>query len=76
MTIVGPSSHSNTKNGLYSFQWDGDLNEIKGRVKAKIEEMAAQWSPEEKRECVDATSAAFMGGGGINAYLSGGRSPH
>lgn len=64
------------KRTLEFYKWDGDLNDIKGRVKAKIEEMAAQWSPEEKRECVDATAAAFMGGGGINAYLSGGRSPH
>jgi len=64
------------KRTLEFYKWDGDLNEIKDLVKAKIEEMAAQWSQEEKRQCVDATAAAFMGGGGINAYLSGGRSLH
>ena len=57
-------------------QWDGDLNEIKARVKEGIEEMAAGWSPEEKAECVGATADAFKYGGGINAYLSGGNSPH
>lgn len=57
-------------------QWDGDLNEIKETVKTRIEEMAASWSREEKDLCVDATAAAFMGGGGINSYLSGGRGGH
>jgi len=41
--------------------------------------MAAQWSPEEKDECINATMDAFTYGGGINAYLSGGGgegSPH
>ena len=38
--------------------------------------MAASWNDEEKRECVDATAAAFQGGGALNAYLSGGVSPH
>ena len=57
-------------------QWDGDLNEIKGRVKEDIEAMAAAWSQEEKDECVAATADAFRGGGGINAHLSGGYSPH
>ena len=58
-------------------QWNGDLNEIKGRVKQSIEDMAAQWSEEEKAQCVGATADAFRYGGGINAYLSGGKaSPH
>jgi len=38
--------------------------------------MAASWSREEKDQCIGATAAAFMGGGGINAYLSGGRGGH
>jgi heme oxygenase len=49
------------------------LNEIKKRVKDDIEAMAAQWSRQEKDECVDATAAAFRGGGMINSYLGGGR---
>jgi len=52
------------------------LNEIKGRVKESIEDMAAKWSEEEKAQCVGATADAFKYGGGINAYLSGGRSAH
>lgn len=52
------------------------MNEIKGRVKESIEDMAAKWSEEEKAECVGATADAFKYGGGINAYLSGGGSPH
>ena len=43
---------------------------------ASIEDMASSWSREEKDQCVDATAAAFIGGGGINAYLSGGRGGH
>jgi hypothetical protein len=57
-------------------QWDGDLNQIKDAVKDSIEAMAATWSDIEKKECVDATAAAFRGGGAINSYLSGGQSPH
>lgn len=56
-----------------TLQWDGDLNEIKATVKQSIEDMAARWSREEKDECVNATGAAFRGGGMINALLSGKR---
>jgi len=52
-------------------QWDGDLNQLKETVKDHIEAMAASWNADEKKECVDATAAAFRGGGRINAYLSG-----
>lgn len=61
---------------LEFYKWDGDLNKIKGAVKEDIEAMAAAWSQEEKDECVAATADAFRGGGGINAHLSGGSSPH
>jgi hypothetical protein len=53
-------------------QWDGDLNEIKDKVKRSIEQLASTWNDKERQECVDATKAAFEGGGSINAYLSGG----
>jgi heme oxygenase len=64
------------KKTLEFYKWDGDLNKIKATVKNDIEEMAARWSREEKDQCVDATAAAFRGGGAINGYLSGGRSGH
>jgi len=57
-------------------KWDGDLNKIKDRVKNDIEDMVAQWSREEKDRCVNETAGAFRGGGAVNSYLSGGRSPH
>jgi len=60
------------KKTLEFYTWDGDLNETKATVKGSIEMMAAEWSREEKDMCVDATMDAFIGGGGINAYLSGG----
>ena len=61
------------KKTLEFYKWDGDLNEIKDAVKASIEAMAASWTAEEKKECVDATAAAFQGGSGINSNLSGGQ---
>uniref|UniRef100_A0A7S2YNV1 Heme oxygenase (biliverdin-producing) n=1 Tax=Entomoneis paludosa TaxID=265537 RepID=A0A7S2YNV1_9STRA len=64
------------KKTLAFYEWDGDLNEIKSRVKGDIEAMAASWSDEERKECVDATAATFVGGGSINSYLSGGQNPH
>jgi len=56
---------------LEFYKWDGDINEIKAVVKANIEEMVLSWSPEEKKQCVKATGAAFKGGGGINSCLRG-----
>jgi len=64
------------KKTLEFYKWDGDLNEIKARVKNDIEEMVAQWSREEKNRCVAETAGAFQGGGALNSYLSGGQSPH
>lgn len=61
---------------LEFYKWDGDLNEIKGRVKNSIEEMAAAWTQEQRDECVAATAGAFRFGGAINAHLSGGQSAH
>ena len=73
-------THSSIEPDLHyisiTSKWDGDLNEIKGRVKESIEQMAAAWSQEERDECVAGTADAFRGGGGINAHLSGGYSPH
>lgn len=64
------------KKTLEFYKWDGDINEIKGRVKDDIEKMAASWTREEKDQCVDATAATFKYGGGLNSYLSGGANPH
>ncbi|KAG7364797.1 heme oxygenase [Nitzschia inconspicua] len=64
------------KKTLEFYKWDGDLNEIKSRVKNNIEAMVATWSREEKDRCVGETAAAFQGGGALNSHLSGGQSPH
>lgn len=49
---------------------------IKDHVKEKIESLAATWNNDERKECVNATAAAFKGGGAINSYLSGGQASH
>jgi hypothetical protein len=59
----------------YSIQWRNDVNELKAKVKNLIEEIAKQWTREERDNCVNATAGAFKGGGAINGYLYGG-SPH
>lgn len=64
------------KKTLEFYKWDGDLNEIKSRVKKDIEEMVAIWSRDQKDRCVGETANAFQGGGAINSHLSGGQSPH
>eukprot|EP00559_Dactyliosolen_fragilissimus_P007675 CAMPEP_0184857624 /NCGR_PEP_ID=MMETSP0580-20130426/2777_1 /TAXON_ID=1118495 /ORGANISM="Dactyliosolen fragilissimus" /LENGTH=319 /DNA_ID=CAMNT_0027353327 /DNA_START=91 /DNA_END=1050 /DNA_ORIENTATION=+ len=64
------------KKTLEFYKWDEDINKIKTTVKNSFEEMAAKWTREQKDMCVDATAAAFRGGGSINAYLRGGSSPH
>lgn len=63
-------------NAITLFQWDGDLNKIKEKVKGDIEDMVATWDREGKDKCVNETAAAFRGGGMLNSYLSGGQSPH
>lgn len=60
---------------LEFYKWDENVNELKPRVKAQIEELARQWSREERDNCINATAGAFRGGGAINGYLYGG-SPH
>jgi len=64
------------KKTLEFYKWEGNLNEIKDRVKGDIEEIAANWSIEERKRCTDETAAAFKGGGSLNSYLAGGQSPH
>jgi|EP01083_Nonionella_stella_P012588 heme oxygenase len=64
------------KKTLEFYKWDGDINKIKETVKTSIEDMAASWSREQKDQCVEGTADAFIGGGGINAYLSGGQGGH
>jgi len=60
---------------LEFYKWDDNVNELKDRVKGQIEELAKGWNRKERDSCIDATAAAFMGGGAINGYLYGG-SPH
>jgi len=64
------------KKTLEFYKWDGNINEIKDRVKGDIEDLVANWSPEERKRCTDETAAAFRGGGSLNSYLAGGQSPH
>jgi len=59
------------KKTLEFYKWDGDLNEIKARVKGTIESMASTWSADERAECVDATADTFRYAGAINKYLAG-----
>eukprot|EP00977_Amphora_coffeiformis_P023113 scaffold12214_cov159-Amphora_coffeaeformis.AAC.4 len=56
---------------LEFYKWEGDLNEIKARVKGTIEDLAASWSAEGRAECVDATAETFRYAGAINKYLAG-----
>lgn len=60
---------------LEFYKWEDNVNELKDSVKGKIEDLAKGWSRKERDSCIDATAAAFMGGGAINGYLYGG-SPH
>ncbi|KAL3763254.1 hypothetical protein ACHAWU_008957 [Discostella pseudostelligera] len=60
---------------LEFYKWGEDVNELKAKVKAQIEELAKQWSREERDKCLNATAGAFRGGGAINGYLYG-ASPH
>jgi len=64
------------KKTLEFYKWDGNLNEIKDRVKNDIEDMVVNWSPEERKRCTDETAAAFRGGGSLNSYLAGGNIRH
>lgn len=57
---------------LEFYKWDSDINELKVTVKNSIEELVATWTREQKDVCVDATAAAFQGGGSLNSYLGGG----
>lgn len=60
---------------LEFYKWEGDVNELKAKVKGQIEDLAKSWSREERDNCINATAGAFRGGGAINGYLYG-ASPH
>lgn len=60
---------------LEFYKWDEDVNELKAKGKDQIEQLARPWTRKQRDECVDATAAAFRGGGALNGYLYGG-SPH
>ena len=60
---------------LEFYKWGDNVNELKDKVKGQIEESAKGWNRKERDSCIDATAAAFRGGGAINGYLYGG-SPH
>jgi heme oxygenase (biliverdin-producing, ferredoxin) len=63
--------HDGSTSCYYCFvQWEnGNLNQMKATVKEAIEDLARNWSKEERQECVDATAAAFAMGGALNSYL-------
>ena len=75
--MIGKQMSKLLLNGeaLEFYKWGENVNELKDSVKGKIEELAKSWNRKERDSCIDATAAAFMGGGGINGYLYGG-SPH
>ena len=60
---------------LEFYKWGENVNELKDKVKGQIEQLATGWNRKERDSCIDATAAAFRGGGAINGYLYGG-SPH
>jgi len=60
---------------LEFYKWGENVNGMKDTVKGQIEELAKGWNRQERDSCIDATAAAFMGGGSINGYLYG-RNPH
>ena len=60
---------------LEFYKWGENVNELKESVKGQIEQLAKGWDRKERDGCIDATAAAFMGGGAINGYLYGGN-PH
>eukprot|EP00984_Skeletonema_dohrnii_P033396 scaffold29811_cov100-Skeletonema_dohrnii-CCMP3373.AAC.1 len=55
---------------LEFYKWGENVNGLKDTVKGQIEELAKGWNRQERDSCIDATAAAFMGGGGINGTLS------
>lgn len=58
---------------LEFYRWGENVNELKSKVKNQIEELAQEWSREERDNCIHATAGAFRGGGALNGYLFGGR---
>lgn len=50
-------------------KWGENVNALKPRLKSQIEELALEWSREERDQCINATMGAFQGGGQVNVYL-------
>jgi len=54
---------------LEFYKWGENVNALKPRLKNQIEELALEWSREERDQCINATMGAFQGGGQVNVYL-------
>lgn len=69
--MIGKSMADKLLEGkvLRFYQWDGDVKELLDGTRIKIDQMALQWTPEEKQACLEETMNCFRYGGSLMVYM-------
>lgn len=60
-TMIGKQMSNMLLDGktLEFYQWDGDLPEMMGKVKASINTVAKDWTEDQKKHCLEETEKSF-----------------
>lgn len=54
---------------LKFYEWDGDVKAMIEETKGKIDALAATWTEEEKKQCMEETMASFQYSGSLMVYM-------
>ena len=54
------------------YKYDGDLPTLLDAVRAKINGLAADWSPEQRARCLEETANTFKMAGSLMGFITGG----
>ncbi len=57
-------------NTLKFYQWDSDVKVLLEACTDKLDDMALNWSSEEKQQCLDQTVSCFQYGSAIMTYIN------
>lgn len=54
---------------LNFYKWDGEVKELLGKTKTKVDALASTWTAEEKEDCMASTMDCFKYSGGLMVYF-------
>jgi len=69
--MIGKKMSDTLWNGqsLKFYEWEGDVRKLLDDVRVSIDEMAAEWTDDQRKECLEETMATFKFGGSLMSYM-------